>query len=818
MAVDTACTERIVGSFFRQLLAENGSGGSEQSLRGLLEEIQKNLPGVGGALLLSAWPRSTPESPIYSSAWDVIRFQEHDRLRATARYLSQFKEVAYVDRSPSEPGVISWLAGALRKNDPYQFGIFPIRCFVPPEFSAMPAFQIALVVAFVRTAGAQPRAEELHRDDLALLARLVAHLRVNWEAPRLARRSMDLAATIEAGVTHILAETPPWADAQTHFGQLVESIRVLMNCDTCQLYLFPGQASCVRDKHPDRVWLVAEQVATREGLRNMRSEPSLVSHLWRNAITSPLAISNLLDHPQFRAYALSSLGLTRHFLGLLLTTAEPYEVIGALTLRDRYARGEDGQMCVARDGFSRDDARTLQNRAADLIRALIANRGALGIATAKGPVRQEVDRIRRDLYADTCQLYLTPEVIGKPRAVPEDYMELYYHGRRAWLGEANYARGERLTGRVLAGNTINEPDMFLRLSELEGRHAVATRRKYGKYRLSQHFLAVPIPAPLAPVEGGPAPEAIGVLKVRDRLQRDRVTLGAQGFSKEDEYLLQAFARMISVKIAIRAHLMQRETQQLAQSADLAHAYRHDLTNLLRPAMLHMHELPGDLEYVPRLLERAGRMVDRSWRAARLAEGSYTPDHAATCDLEALLKEFFPDETAGLAPQYSCDLNVVVMCRGGPDGALVVRCDRALLELAILVLPVWLHGRVDAATRSAPGFRLRVDVAAVRTDAGARLELCAPVRCDWPSGPEDDEPREGGYQLCYANLLIGPLVPWDALAKAFGAYSYKLHHEFEGGQTRVWVDLETVRAAATTGEPEAQRAREQPAGSPASGTP
>jgi hypothetical protein len=805
MAVDSECVERIVGRFLRLVREEPGHTGFAAPLTALLEELQANLPGVGGALLLSAWPRSTPEPPIYSSAWDLIRLQEQDRLRAVAHYLSQIKDVTYLDRSPNEPAVISWLAGGLRNNDPRQFAILPLRCFVPPEFSAAPPLQMALLVAFIRADGDQPRAPEPHKEDLQFLAWLIAHLRINWEAPRLARRSMDLASTIEAGVTHILAETPPWADAQTHFGQLVDNIRILMSCDTCQLYLFPAHAACMRDKNPDRVWLVAEQVATREGLRNMRSESSLVSYLWRNSVSSPLAISDLLDHPQFRPYALSSLGLTRHFLGMLLTTAAPYEVIGALTLRDRYARADDGHMCIARDGFSGDDGRTLHNRAADLVHLLTQNRGLLmGASAARGPIRQEVDRICRDLYADTCQLYLIPEVIGKPRGAAEDYMELYYHSRHSWLGDANYARGERLTGRVLAGATINEPDMFLRLSELEGRHAVATRRKYGKYRLSQHFLAVPIPAPTAPTEGGRPPEAIGVLKVRDRLQRDRVTLGTQGFSKEDEYLLQAFARMISVKIAIRAHLMQRETEQLAQGTDLAHAFRHDLTNMLRPAMLRMQELPGDLEYVPRLLERAGRMVDRSWRAARLAEGRYTADHNVTCDLGALLRELFPAADACLAPQYSCEVNVVVAGQTVPTTPLLVRCDPTLLELAILVLPVWLHHHVDPAVRSDPQFQLKVNVGAQPTDAGARLELRVPVRCDWPAGPEPDETRERGYHLCYTNLMISPLIPWDAFVAAFRNYNCELSHEYRAGVTRVRAELEKVPAVPTPASPQPER--------------
>src|SRR5512139_2021802 len=181
MAEETGCTERIVGRFLRQLLGENGSASFESAFRELVEQLQECLPGVGGALLLSAWPRSTPERPIYSSAWDIIRLQEQDQLRAVARYLSQFKDVTYIDRSPSEPGPLSWLAGALRKNDPRQFGIFPLRCFVPPEFTAAPAFQMALVVAFVRGAADQPPEAEPHRGELQFLAALVAHLRINWE-------------------------------------------------------------------------------------------------------------------------------------------------------------------------------------------------------------------------------------------------------------------------------------------------------------------------------------------------------------------------------------------------------------------------------------------------------------------------------------------------------------------------------------------------------------------------------------------------------------------------------------------------------------
>ena len=77
MAVDTECTERIIGRFLRRILGEWRQW-SEGPFRELLEQLQDSLPGVGGALLLSAWPRSTPEPAIYSSRLDIIRLQAQE--------------------------------------------------------------------------------------------------------------------------------------------------------------------------------------------------------------------------------------------------------------------------------------------------------------------------------------------------------------------------------------------------------------------------------------------------------------------------------------------------------------------------------------------------------------------------------------------------------------------------------------------------------------------------------------------------------------------------------------------------------------------
>ena len=89
-----------------------------------LEHIQQ-MPGVGGALLLSAWPRLTPEPPVCSSAWDTLALQDPDRLRGLARHLAQIKDVTYVERSAREPVPVSWLAGACARTTRANLPSFP---------------------------------------------------------------------------------------------------------------------------------------------------------------------------------------------------------------------------------------------------------------------------------------------------------------------------------------------------------------------------------------------------------------------------------------------------------------------------------------------------------------------------------------------------------------------------------------------------------------------------------------------------------------------------------------------------------------------
>ena len=285
-----------------------------------------------------------------------------------------------------------------------------------------------------------------------------------------------------------------------------------------------------------------------------------------------------------------------------------------------------------------------------------------------------------------------------------------------------------------------------------------------------------------------------MLKVRDRLERDRVTLSAQGFSKEDEYLLQAFARMISVKIAIRAHLLRRESEQRAQSAGVAHAYRHDLTNLLRAAMLRMRELPATSITYPACSNGPERWWIVHGRPRASPRGPMSPKkvRSATCApccttfslprMRAWHRNMAAMPTSSSTPPHV------------PPDSVWVHCDRHCSSWRFSSCRSWLHHHLDATTRADPQFQLKVRVSAERTENGASLNLVAPTACDWPQTPDEDAARAGGDHLCYTNLLICPLIPWDALANEFRHYNATLDYRIEGGTTRAWVTL-TDRANA-----------------------
>ncbi|GEM_PF-4267620 len=787
-------TDQIVVELLKQMRQWQANGGPDKVLPGVLERIQ-GMPGVAGAALMPAWPQSKPELPYCSTAWDANYLNDAHHLRSLAQYLSRVKETTYHRRCHGDPPALRWLAGGLRVCDSTRFAFVPLRPFIPREFAGDRVFELVLVVALAPAPQEEEAVPELHKEDFEFLAWAIANLKVNLESTRLARRHRELAISIDEGVTQLLSQTPPWQSGQTHFGELVENIRALMNCDTCQLYLLPQYAACIKSRSADRIWLVAEQVADRRGLRYLRGEPSLITYLWRNSITSPLNIPNVLESPEFSQFALTKLGLTRHFLGVLLTT-KPYEAIGVLALREKYGRAPDGYMCITEDGFSHDDTKRLEHRAAELTRLLELHRGRLLAPDVREQIEGEVESIRHDLCADTCQLYLTPAVQGAPSEGGEAYMELYYHGRQHWLCEANYQTGERLTGQVLAGQPINEPDVLLRFRETDSSTPGGARKRPGKYRLSQHFLAVPVPAPAAfgdePAAGG----AIGVLKVRDRLQKDRVTLAAQGFTSEDQHLLQAFARMISVKIAIREHMLRREREQLVQTSEVAHDIRHDLGNALWAAKLQLNDLPlaKNLEYLPELLADAARMVDRSWIAAKVAGGTYAPPDGGqrTCDLTALLRDLFRSADRCLAPDPESGANLLIQSLPFPGTDLRVRCDQTLLEVAILALPVWLYHQALAAGWADAGQQLPITLGVEPLERTVRLQFIAPVGCPWPTLADQEKSTAGVVHINYPKLLSCPMISWDALAGKLAYYDAQLTWKPEAKQTQIWIDLELVR--------------------------
>ena len=126
MAVDAEGLERTIGSLLRRIKDEGGHGRNPRTpaRRARTHPAHARRRRSGAPIRL---PRSTPEPPVCSSAWDALALQDPDRLRSLARHLAQIKDVTYVERSAREPVSVSWLAGALRKNDPSRFAVFPLR-------------------------------------------------------------------------------------------------------------------------------------------------------------------------------------------------------------------------------------------------------------------------------------------------------------------------------------------------------------------------------------------------------------------------------------------------------------------------------------------------------------------------------------------------------------------------------------------------------------------------------------------------------------------------------------------------------------------
>lgn len=788
--------EKVVGRLLHAVQGQEFGATFEHTAAALLEQVRAELPGVCGAFLLSQVPASKPEPPLRCSGWRPNALQDIAELRALARFVSTFKRTTYVSiwRPLPNAECLKWVQEQLREPAVALFAICPLQQYVSPDIQGTAALRLVLVVAF--SAAADPaRHSEPHRSELELLAWLLAHLRVNYEAPRLARRCRTLADIIDQGVAQILTRVPAPANVRELFNRLVGKIRLLLNCDTCQLYLLPQYAEGMEAKQArDRIWLVAESVANREGLRYYRSDTALFSYLWRNPQLSPLNVPNLLDDPQYGQYALGKLGLTRHFLGMVLPGA-PSAALGIVTALDRYAPdlSVGGHPCTAQDGFTAEDQEALVRLAGELTGWLRDNRGLLIDPEVRRQLRERVKRIREALSADTCQLYLRPEVIGTEPVGTEEYLELVCNARRDWSQDASYARGEGLTGQVfMTGQDRVVEDGLGSWLALVRDAEKAGRRKPGKYRVSQHLMAVPIPAP--PLLG--ADEAvkgpIGVLKVRDRLRSDEKTLSLRPFSREDSHLLHAFARMIAVEIGMREYALQRKVQEMLRLCYMTHAFRHVVAgNLIKPAILHLRRqenLPPELRWLPGLLEDADNMLDRSWVGAAIAAGRHTPEHGAPCDLGGILQELFPEPERCLAPdrdESRADVSVRLGDAPAAD-AVWVLCERRLIELAVLVLPVALYHAARVAPGGGP---LPVEVSAQAGGPRAVLRFRAPTGSRWSEWPPEEMWDELTYIVSYPRRLQCPPIPFGAFQKQLAHYNATLHGEAQEDETSLWIEFE-----------------------------
>ncbi len=787
----------LVGRLLRSIMSHELGESFELPAAELLEQICQNLPKVRAAALMSTVPRSKPELPVRSSGWAEPELRSAPHLGELSDYLRKFDTYRTLNFD-DEPAAPAWLAEALRKLGTTRLVVCPLAPYAPRRFRETPAFQLALMMALadVPTPGA-PASAPPDDEDLRFLGWVLIQLRINWEAPQIARRSRTLADIVDQGARTILRPGSLPVDRRQRFAGLVAKIRQLINCDTCQLFLLPKYIQAVETKQPnDRIWLAAERTANREGLRHFKDDPdSLISRLWREPARSPLNISNLLDDQQDRYAALGKLGLTRHFLGILLQTEEPPQVLGVVALQDKYAAGPDGQMCTADEGFSPRDVDVLRRCGDSLVAFLHENRPLLRREEIVSQIQERLERIRRDISADTAEIYLTPEVIGIHGIDRRPYLQLYCKVRRDWSRDANYARGEGLTGHVFAtGQDAVVEDGLLEWIRLSEKAITAGRRRPGKYRVSQHFVAVPIPAP--PFVAADEPGPIGVLKIRDRLETDGRALSAQAFSPEDRHLLHAFAHMISVELSMAQFARAREIDELIHYCYLTEGYKHDVVgNVIEPAILNLAgiTLPPSLDWLPKYLTQAKTMLQRSWVAAAIAAGRYDDPTSPPCDLGLTLRELFSGKESYLAPdprQARADL-VLKLVNPPPAKAMWVLCDQHLLEIAVLVLPVWLYHQAGLAAKT-PLIHIMVKVAAEVLHGKPTLSFSAPVRTSWPVKQSIDEHR---YVVSYLKALRCPPINWATFEGQFAAFNAKLDGDSELGETRIEIVFEPAPAPA-----------------------
>lgn len=779
--------DAVIGGLLRGMKAGTYHNDLDRATVELLGQMRGRLPGVCGAFVLSTVPVSKPMSPVCSRDWNQAALNDPTALQAVAHWLAQYSETVFLPSIDGEATqrLVKWLLGCVRGDRPEGLSICPLKQFFPPDYQDAATLRLVLVTAHSGAFDAGVR------EEVEYVAWVLAHLRLNREASRLAHRCRTLAAVIDQGTRQILTRGAVSTDVRGQFRDLVSRIQTLLNCDTCQLYLLPRFIAGVDGRSGDeRVWLAAQSLANREGLRCARTDLSLVSHLWCHPELKRLNVPDVLYQNDYGRYGLDPMGLTRHFLGTVLRGATDDGLLGVLAARDKYAVavGDAGQARTADRGFTDEDEEELRLVGEALTPWLKQHAGKLRTASCERQLRTRLEALRAQLTADSCELYVLPPLIEAQRAGGDECLELVCHTRRDWAGEAVYTRGEGITGQVFAtGDDIIVEDGLAQWLHLDREAQRAGLRKPGKYRVSQHLMAVKVPAPPL-LSDAEALAPIGVLKVRDRLDHDRKSLSPRPFSGEDLHLLHAFAQMISVRIAVGEYADQRRQDEMARHRFLTHAFRHDLVgNLIRPAILqlkHHPELPGDLAWLPAHLQGAADMFDRSWVGASLAADVHRPDPKAECDVARVLGELFATPEHCLAPdpdESHAHLSVRWLAQDVPAGRRV-RCGARLIELAALALPLAVYHHADAVPR---GSAVVADVALRATPTGVRLTITLPLASTWP--PSDVGERLT-HIISYPRLLQCPPIPTRVFERALAGHGAQLAGDVAVGATTVSIEL------------------------------
>ena len=776
--------DAAMGQLLRDMKAGVQHGDADAATATVLDDLVRFLPAGRAAFLLFTMPLSRPAPPVCSSGWTRAALQDPDAVEALARWLSRARgaEVVVPADAAEHRRLAGWLLTSAEARDADRLVICPLHPFVNPDFRDSAVLRLVLVVACAGEVDAEAR------EEIEFAAWLLAHLRINREAARFAHRNRLLAAAVDQGVRQVLTRGPVSEDVRAHFQELVSRIRRLLNCDTCQLFLLPRFVSGFEDRaSEDRVWLAAHDAANREGLRVLRDDVSLIAHLWCHPELSPLKVADVLYQNDYGRYGLDRVGLTRHFVGAVLRAPGSEAFLGILAARDKYGvETGGGEARTADRGFSDDDELLLAAEAAALSAVLA---GQMAGSRADAGLRTRIESLRDRLSAESCELYL--RVAEPAPAAAAESIELVVHARRNWSSFAVYARGEGITGQVLAtGKDVLIEDGLAQWLHLDRTAQQAGRRRPGKYRVSQHLIAVMIPAPpLLPDAETLAP--IGVLKVRDRLDSEGRSINARPFTTEDQHLVHAFAQMISMRIAIADYAAQRRRDEMTRHRFLTHAFRHDLVgNLIRPAILqlkHHPELPEDLRWLPAHLESAAAMFDRSWIGASLAAGVHRADRRAECDVRGVLRALFPSPDSCLFPdpdESHARLCVRLMDDKTP-GPLLAHLSNRLLELAVLALPLSMYHHAAPNDRDPA---VVADVSVQRTERGVRvtISLGTPATgLQWP--PTETEERLA-HIVSYPRLLQCPPIPVRALQAALAAHAASMTGACAADAVTIRIDL------------------------------